>query len=132
MATILVVDDEPDLREILVRVVESVGHEVVSASDGATAVARARERRPALMILDLMMPGTDGFEVLRSMRDDPELERVPVVVYTALSDPVSRQRAFGLGARGYMVKNDVGIKDLRELVDHYAGAGHGADTGSAA
>ena len=122
MATILVVDDEPDLREILVRLVGAVGHEVLSAPDGVAAIELVRARRPALVILDLMMPGTDGFDVLRAIRADPQVGSVPVVMYTALSDRASKERAFALGAQGYLVKNEVGIKELRAMVEQYTSA----------
>jgi CheY-like chemotaxis protein len=120
MAKILVVDDEEDLRDILVRIVGGAGHEVLAAHDGASAIAAARASQPSLVILDLMMPGTDGFDVLRTLRADPGGQDVPVVVYTALSDRKSRERAMALGATAYLVKNEVGVKELRAMVDQYA------------
>jgi CheY-like chemotaxis protein len=83
-ATILVCDDDPSLRE-LVRAVLGSGYRFVEAADGAEALALAREDRPDLIVLDVMLPGLSGIEVLEALRTDAELEAIPVVVITAWS-----------------------------------------------
>lgn len=123
MAKILVVDDEPDLRDILVRIVGGSGHEVLSAANGAAAIQMAHDSQPALVILDLMMPETDGFDVLRAIRADPVTSNTPVVIYSALSDKASRDRAAAMGAQKYLVKNEVGIRELREMVEEFTSGG---------
>ena len=82
--TILVCDDEPSLRE-LVRAVLGPQYEFVEADDGQRALALARELRPDLIVLDLMLPGMSGIEVLDVLRGDPALASIPVIVVTAWS-----------------------------------------------
>jgi len=82
---ILVVDDEPDAREILVRIVKTLGLDAKTASDGFEAIEEIKTELPALVLLDLMMPGMDGFDVLNKMRADMRTRYIPVVVVTACS-----------------------------------------------
>jgi CheY-like chemotaxis protein len=83
-ATILVCDDDPSLRE-LVRAVLGTRYEFVEAADGLEALALARELRPDLIVLDVMLPGLSGIDVLEALRGDVELQGMPVVVITAWS-----------------------------------------------
>ena len=83
-ATILVCDDDPSLRE-LVRAVLGPRYRFVEAADGAEALGLAREERPDLIVLDVMLPGLSGIEVLEELRNDAGLESIPVVVITAWS-----------------------------------------------
>ena len=83
-ATILVCDDDPSLRE-LVRAVLGPGYRFIEAADGTEALALAREERPELIVLDVMLPGLSGIEVLEELRTDDELNAIPVVVITAWS-----------------------------------------------
>jgi CheY-like chemotaxis protein len=80
---ILVVDDDAEQRALLRRTLDGKGFKVVEASDGREALAAARERRPGLILLDLMMPVMDGFDALQHLREDPRTATVPVVVLTA-------------------------------------------------
>jgi putative two-component system response regulator len=84
VATILVCDDDPSLRE-LVRAVLGPRYRFVEAGDGAEALALAREDRPDLVVLDVMLPGLSGIEVLEELRTDSRLSSIPVVVITAWS-----------------------------------------------
>ena len=83
-ATILVCDDDPSLRE-LVRAVLGPGYRFVEAADGVEALTLAREEPPELIVLDVMLPGLSGIEVLEELRTDDELKSIPVVVITAWS-----------------------------------------------
>ena len=85
-ATILVCDDDPSLRE-LVRAVLGTRYRFVEAADGIEALVLARELRPDLIVLDVMLPGLSGIEVLDELRGDEELRSIPVVVITAWSHP---------------------------------------------
>src|SRR4051794_21726386 len=71
MGRVLIVDDHEDIRRMFARAVRACGHEALTAPDGEEAVATATEQRPGLIVLDLMMPGITGFDVLRSLRADP-------------------------------------------------------------
>jgi CheY-like chemotaxis protein len=80
LSTILVVDDEPDLRFILRRILERAGHEVVEAGHGAAALESVRGSRPDLVVTDIMMPVMDGVELVRRLRADPATARIPILV----------------------------------------------------
>lgn len=82
---ILVVDDEPDARELVRRALLPAGHLVDEVEDGASALAYLRRQRPDLILLDLMMPEMDGFEVVRELQSDAELSRIPLVVLTGMT-----------------------------------------------
>jgi PAS domain S-box-containing protein len=89
--TILVVDDEPDSRELLRHMLEELGCRVVTAGDGIEGLAVARRESPDLITLDLMMPRMNGWEMLRALRDDPEVREVPVVIVSLLAEDGSGQ-----------------------------------------
>jgi len=98
---VLVVDDEHRIREIVRSYLESEGFEVAEASDGDSALSTARDWRPDLVVLDVMMPGTDGIEVLRRLRTTSE---VPVILLTARSEEVDTLVGLSVGADDYMTK----------------------------
>jgi DNA-binding response OmpR family regulator len=101
-ARVLVVDDEPTVREVVAGYLRRDGHDVVEVGDGAGALAElGGADRPALVVLDLMLPGTDGFTILRTIRQQGDL---PVIVLTARSEEIDRVRGLELGADDYVVK----------------------------
>ena len=102
-ATILIVDDEPDVTSYLSTVLSARGYETLTAGSGAEALAAANERRPDLVILDVMMPGMTGWEVLRRLRQSP-LADVPVIVLSARESPEDVAAALQLGIRSYLGK----------------------------
>lgn len=105
--TILVVDDEPAIAAAVVARLEAEGFSTLSANDGPGAVATAVEHRPALMVLDLNLPGFDGIEVCRQVHADPGLAplgRIPVVMLTARGDETDLLVGLGVGADDYLVK----------------------------
>jgi CheY-like chemotaxis protein len=96
---------EDDAREAEL-VVSALGREVrvVTVTSGAAALEHLRTQRPRLVLLDLKMGGANGFDVLAAVRDDPGLRGLPIVVLTSSSDPRDVERAYALGAHGYVVK----------------------------
>lgn len=102
---VLIVEDEPDNQEIVRAVVEDmVGCRAVLASDGVEAVARAVEEPPSLVLLDLMLPKMDGYEVARRLKRDPRTSSVPIIAITALARSVDRARALEAGCDDYVDK----------------------------
>ena len=99
----LVVDDEPTIAEVVARYLERAGYEARIAGDGPTAVQLARTLRPDLVVLDLMLPGLDGLEVMRRIRDG-DRDRVAVILLTAKGEESDRVIGLRLGADDYVVK----------------------------
>ena len=121
MAQLLVVDDDPHVRELLQRLLGRLGHAVTCAASGDEGLAALHERAannraPDLVILDWMMPGLDGAEVLRRMRSDPATSALAVMVYTAADEPEVEREAMRLGALDCVPK--IGrFHDLRERIE---------------
>lgn len=101
---VLVVDDEPDLLDLVQLDLELSGYEVIVARDGVQALERLRDERPDVVLLDVMMPRMDGWQVLARMRSDEALAEIPVVMLTALSSEVDRIRGQLSGAVQYVTK----------------------------
>ena len=85
-ATVLIADDEPEILDLLARIVSHHGHRVVRAERGDTALALIRQEKPDLIFLDVLMPGIDGLAVCAAVRADAELARVPVVLLSAMGN----------------------------------------------
>lgn len=98
---ILVVDDEPTLRETLAYNLENAGYDVITAADGPAALKSARNEAPDLVILDIMLPGMDGFEVCRILRKEMT---TPVLMLTARDDEIDRVVGLEVGADDYLTK----------------------------
>lgn len=101
-ASILVVEDEPTIAEIVARYLERAGYATRTALDGDHALSLVAERRPDLVVLDVMLPGVDGLEVMRRLRSDGE--RTPIVLLTARGEESDRVSGLQLGADDYVVK----------------------------
>jgi len=114
MAKILVVDDEPDIVRVIVKIMESRKHEVDTAADGPEALERIKENLPDVVILDLNLPRMDGFEVCKRIKDNEATQHIPVVMMTAAYVSVQdAERGTKLGADEYVTK-----PFLREVLVH--------------
>ena len=102
--TVLIIEDDLDIQNFISRVLGFEGYDVLKAGDGKTGLEVVREKPVSLVLLDLRLPGLDGWEVLREMKQDAELARIPVVVLTAIAEPVQRRRTMHMGASQYLVK----------------------------
>ena len=116
MKTILVTDDHVEANRLLCRLLATIGYRVVSALTGADALAAIAAEVPDLLILDLMMPELDGFEVLQRLRRDPATATLPVIVYSALDDEQSQEQARLSGATAYFVKGSTDCGQLMKMV----------------
>src|SRR5262245_176677 len=102
--TILIVDDHTSTRKVLEGLLAGQGYDLYFAADGPEGLAQAMALTPDVMLLDVMMPGMDGFEVCRRLRAEPRLAEVPVIMITALDDRKSRLRGFEAGADDFISK----------------------------
>ena len=108
---ILIADDDDDLRQLLRLMLSREGFEVIEAANGTEALARAYDSRPALVLLDVMMPDIDGFDVCRRLRSDERTHRLPIVFVTARDDITQRNEMLKLGADDCLRK-PIGPRDL--------------------
>ncbi|MEL6816384.1 MAG: response regulator, partial [Cyanobacteria bacterium J06598_3] len=101
---VLVVDDTIANLEVVSQVLEDAGYDVATALDGDRALKLVGINPPDLILLDIQMPGIDGFETCERLKQMPEIEAIPVIFMTALSDPQSKMKGFDLGAVDYITK----------------------------
>lgn len=113
MTRVLIAEDEPSIVESLAFLLRRAGHEVTTVLDGDAAIASLLVDRPDVMILDLMLPRRNGFEVLKLVRSQPLLAALPVLVLTAKGQPQDRRLAEQIGADAFMTKPF----SNREIVD---------------
>ena len=103
-AKIFIIEDELDLVQALIMMLKSAGYQTACATDGISAADRVREEKPDLILLDICLPGCNGFEVFQQLHHDPATEHIPIIFLTARSTVEDRQKARHLGAAGYIVK----------------------------
>ncbi len=101
---ILVVDDEPDIVEFISYNLKSRGYQIATAKDGVEAIRKAKEFRPDLILLDIMMPNKDGIQTIKELRQSPDFEQTAIIFLTALSDEKSEIDGLNIGADDYISK----------------------------
>ncbi len=118
--TVLVVEDDEDSRIILSIMLSHSGFDVLEATDGAQGIARAREKRPDAIVMDISLPNLDGYEATRVLKADRVTSEIPVVVLTANALPSDRERALLAGADAFMMKPAEPkhvVAQIQELLD---------------
>jgi DNA-binding response OmpR family regulator len=113
MKKILFIEDEPALQKAIGRFLEEKGYQFNSALDGEVGLTAARENNPDLILLDLILPKKDGFEVLKELKKDESTKHIPVIVLTNLEGSADIGEIFSYGAAAYLVKANY---DLEEVV----------------
>lgn len=121
MSKIMLVEDDNNLREIYGARLQAEGYEIVSAQDGEEALALAVKEKPDLIISDVMMPRISGFDMLDILRNAPETKNTKVIMMTALSQAEDKSRADKLGADRYLVKSQVTLEDVANVVHEVLG-----------
>lgn len=124
--TILVVEDNADNMYVLDHILTRKGYVVRQAGRGDEALAAVAECGPALVLLDMQMPGMDGYSVVRQLRQQPDLASLPIIAVTANSMPGDRERTLAAGCTDYVAK-PINPRDLLRLVEHYLEGGNRAD-----
>jgi len=122
VARVVIVDDNVDFCRLMARLVKHLGYEAICLTSGSAALKYLAEHVPELIILDLMMPDIDGLDVLEVVREDHRLKQIPVVIFSAVSDPKLRQKAAELGATDWWVKAGVDFTSVARLIVQYLGA----------
>jgi len=101
---ILIIEDDKFLRELIVKKLVKEGYEISEAVDGEEGIKKVKEEKPDLVLLDLILPGIDGFEVLSRTKEDPALSQIPVIILSNLGQKEDVERGLGLGAIDYLIK----------------------------
>jgi len=119
---ILLVDDDLTLREMYEERLRSEGFEIIQATNGEEAMQKAQESHPNVILLDIMMPKVNGFDVLKQLKADSELKNIPVIILTALIQDVDKEQGKSLGAADYIVKSETMpgevIVKIKNVIDH--------------
>jgi len=103
-AFILIVEDDKFLRELLTRKLDSVGFQISTAIDGHDALKKIKDELPQIILLDLVLPGVDGFEILKQIKEDPKTSKIPVIILSNLGQKEEVEKGIKLGADDYLVK----------------------------
>jgi len=101
---ILIIEDDKFLRELIVKKLVKEGYEISEAVDGEEGIKKVKEEKPDLVLLDLILPGIDGFEVLSRTKEDPALSQIPVIILSNLGQKEEVERGLKLGAIDYLIK----------------------------
>lgn len=120
---VLVVDDDVDIVVLVGHQIQRAGCRVITAKDGHEALALVQERRPALVVLDIMMPLLNGYEVTRRIREDPDTREIPVLLLSARAGGLDIQHGHRMGAQRYLRKpfdSDELRRTVRELLEESA------------
>ena len=112
MKKILFVEDEMALQKTFKDILKEEDYEIISALDGEIGLRLAKEEKPDLILLDLILPKLDGFELLKKLKEDPETKNVPVIVLTNLERTEDIERALELGATTYLIKANYTLKEV--------------------
>jgi len=111
---ILIIEDDKFLRELIVQKLTKEGYDAAEAIDGEEGVKKVKAVKPDLVLLDLILPGIDGFEVLKRMKEDPSLVQIPVIILSNLGQKDDVVRGLKLGAADYLIKAHF---TPREIID---------------
>ncbi len=118
---ILIVEDEEELLDLLEKRLSQEGYEVATAKDGKEGLAKIKEMNPDLVLLDIVMPVMDGFEVMEAMNKDEEMKKIPIIIISNSGQSVEIDRALKLGVKDYLVKVYFTPQDVLEKVKKQVG-----------
>jgi len=104
LKNILIIEDDKFLRELITQKLIKEGYETSEAIDGEEGIKKIKEEKPSLILLDLILPGIDGFEVLSRAKEDPDISSIPVIILSNLGQKEDIERGLKLGAVDYLIK----------------------------
>lgn len=115
--TILIIDDDNDLRELYKTTLKNAGFHVLTASNGVDGIERVKVLQPNLVLLDLMMPQKNGFDVLKEIKDNKDLKKIKVIILSSLGHESDIKYTTELKADGYLVKSKISLNELVSQVE---------------
>jgi len=118
---LLLIEDEQIMIDLLEKKLRKEGYKVSVAKDGLEGLERIRERKPDLILLDIIMPKMSGFEVMKEMQKDPELSEIPVIIISNSGQPVELDKARQLGAKDWLIKTEFDPREVIEKVKKQIG-----------
>jgi len=116
MAKVLIIEDDQFLAELITKKLDDEGFEVVYAADGEKGWQAIQKEKPGLILLDLLLPGIDGFEVMENVKKDTELSKIPIIIISNYGQESKIQRAMSLGAKDYLVKANFTTGEIADKV----------------
>ena len=114
---VLIIEDDEFLKNMVIQKLKMEGFEVKGAPDGKTAFELLRDQNPVLIVLDLLLPGVDGFQILQNLRGNPQFKGVPIIVLSNLGEPEHIDKAKTLGADDYLIKAHFTLGEIMEKVN---------------
>ena len=118
---VLIIEDDEFLRSLAAKRLEKDGYVVSVAADGDSAVAKAEETTPEIILLDLLLPGLSGFEVLEKLRAEDKFKTTPVIVFSNLGQKEDIEKAKTLGASDFLIKANFTLDDVADKIKEYLG-----------
>ena len=104
MARVLIVDDSPTEIHVLKGILEKNGHSVTTAGDGEEGIKKAKDERPEIILMDVVMPGLNGFQATRALTKDPDTQHIPIIIVTTKDQETDRVWGLRQGAKDYITK----------------------------
>ena len=121
MQKILFIEDEPTLQKLVGRFLERKNYQVISALDGEAGLELTKKTKPDLILLDLILPKKDGFEVLEELKKDEITKNIPVIILTNLEGSTDVEKALSLGATTYLVKANYELEEVVKKIEETLG-----------
>lgn len=116
MQKILVIEDDTFLRELIVQKLLKEGYEISEAVDGEDGIKKVTEEKPDIILLDIILPGIDGFEVLKKIKEDEKVQDIPVIILSNLGQQDDIDKGIKLGAKDYLIKAEFTPGEIVEKV----------------
>lgn len=122
MKKILFIEDESTLQKRMGEFLGQEGYKVIPALDGETGFKLAQKEKPDLILLDIILPKLDGFEVFKRIKDDKKTQNIPVIILTNLENSSDIEKSLELGATAYLIKSDQSLEDVLEKINKTLGS----------
>lgn len=122
--TVCIVEDEELISEMYKAKLEQEGYQVLLADDGEKGLALIKESKPDIALIDLMMPNKDGFSLMKSLKEDPSLSKIPIIILTNLDDAETAEKTADFDAAFYLIKSQYSPTDVVNIVGEVLDSGH--------